>query len=100
MTPTEWTALIVALSGLGTAISTTISKGRWSKEFSTAKDETIRAKEAEIALLREQLEMLREFLSPKAREYFIQTKTTLEEFIETLHAQLEDAHRRVEASSA
>jgi hypothetical protein len=72
-------ASVTALLSAGTAALAWLAKLRWSKEFSDAK-------EAQIAALNQQVSFMREMVSPQAREYFKSTKATLEEYVETLKA--------------
>ena len=63
-------------------------EGRWSKELAAGKDKIIGSKDAEIAASPEQLSGLKDFVSPKSREYFTLVRTNLEEFNDLLKTQL------------
>jgi hypothetical protein len=81
---------ITILSLIG-GILAWVAKLRWSKEYAVAKDETIRAKEAQIAVLQEHIKNLQDLTSPKLREYFESMKTQLEEYNDQLKKNLENA---------
>jgi hypothetical protein len=71
-----------------------VSKLWWAKEYPVAKNETINAKEAQIELLKTELQNLRELTPMKLREYFISVKEQFEEFTNKLREELESAMRR------
>lgn len=101
----DWTILIPAFTSLlsaGAAVLAWLAKLRWSEEFAAAKDETIKAKEAQIAGLRDQftetirakdalIEGLKDLSSMKVREYFVSMKQSLEEYNDKLKADLAEA---------
>ena len=69
-----------------------IAKIKWSKEYTDAKEQVIKAKEAEIILLKEQIETYKDLTPMKIREYFISVKTQLEEHINLLQKKLEETN--------
>ncbi|SRR6266404_3233068 len=100
---------IYALSALASAVAALLAwlaKLRWAKEYAVAKDETIKAKQAEIERLLHEVQSVRELtndvikakdiqiqllsdLTPmKIREYFLSVRTQLEEYIENLKSQI------------
>jgi DNA repair exonuclease SbcCD ATPase subunit len=83
------------LLSLVVAILTATNKLLWAKEYRNAKDETIRAKEAQIDLLKNEIENLREFTSSKVRESFLSMKQQLEEYIEELQRDLEKKNEAI-----
>lgn len=89
---------IVTILSLIAAILAWIAKIKWSKEYAAAKDEVIRAKDAqietknsEIGSLKTILEQQREMTSTKMREQFLSMKVALEEYVDELKTKLEGA---------
>jgi chromosome segregation ATPase len=80
-------ALIGTIASAAAAALAWVAKLRWSREYAAAKDETIRAKEAQIEGLRQQVAALQDLTPMKLREYFLSTKTQLEEYIDNLKAE-------------
>jgi len=87
----SWLYGIITILSLLAAVLAWVAKLRWSKEYIAAKDEIIKAKEAQIGVLREQIQGLKELTPMKIREYFESVKSQLEEFNEMLKLQLEAA---------
>lgn len=85
----EWMYAVITLLSLIVAVLAATNKLVWAKEYRDAKDETIKAKEAQIELLKNEIQNLREFTSSKVRESFIGMKQQLEEYIEKLQQDLE-----------
>jgi response regulator RpfG family c-di-GMP phosphodiesterase len=99
----DWTVLFSLLTSLLSAIAAVLAwaaKLRWSKEYAAAKDEVIKAKEAQIELLKNQIEAFRELSAPKIREYFVSVKTQLEEYIDLQKSQIEDAQAALSQKEA
>jgi hypothetical protein len=78
------------------AVLAWVAKLMWGKEYMAAKDETIKAKEAHIEVLKSQIESLRELTPVKMKEYFATVKATLEEYNETLQLQLNEAKKEID----
>lgn len=89
----------ITLLSLLAAILAWLAKLRWSKEYAAAKDETIRAKDAQIDALKQQIENLKDLTPDKLREYFESTRTSLEEYIEKLKMQLSEAKDKTSQKS-
>jgi hypothetical protein len=83
---------IAALASSLAAVLAWVSKLWWAKEYTAAKNETIHAKEAQIELLKTELQNLRELSPMKLREYFISVKEQLEEYNNKLREELESAN--------
>jgi DNA repair exonuclease SbcCD ATPase subunit len=81
------TALLAALA----AVLAWAAKLWWGKEYADAKDEIIKAKDAQIAVLEREVKSLSELTPMKLREYFVSVKEQLEEYNNTLHEQLKEA---------
>lgn len=81
-------SLVTALFSSIVAILAWVAKIRWSKEFSDAKDEIIRAKESQIASLENEVRFLHELSPMKIREYFLSVRSQLEEIIDDKEVQL------------
>lgn len=97
---TDWAIVIPALTALLSALAAVLAwaaKLWWGREYAAAKDETIRAKEAQIETLRLQLQELKEFTPMKIREYFLSTKQQLEEFNDKLGNDLQIAQSKISA---
>jgi hypothetical protein len=98
----SWIIWIYAIAALFSALAAVLAwaaKLWWAKEFKAAKDETIKAKDAQIELLKTQIEGLRELSPMKVREYFLSVKEQLEEFINDLQNQLQEARADIEQKS-
>src|SRR5215216_4445532 len=115
----SWINWIYIVSALFSAIAAALAwaaKLWWAKEYSAAKEEivkakdaqierlkgeiqsirdltneTIRAKELQIEALNAEIHSLRELTPMKIREYFISVKAQLEEYNSTLQQQLDKA---------
>lgn len=87
--------VIAALASSVAAVLAWASKLWWAKEYASAKDETIRAKEAQIELLKTELENLRQLTPVKLREYFLSVKEQLEEYNDHLRQELATAHEAI-----
>lgn len=90
----DWTVILSLITSLLSAIAAVLAwaaKLRWSQEFAAAKDEVIRAKEAQIELLKNEIQSLHELSPVKIREYFLSVKTQLEEYIDLQKSQINDA---------
>lgn len=59
----EWIYVLTVLASSLAAILAWLAKLRWAREFKEAKD-------AQIALLKNEIQNLRELAPPKLREYF------------------------------
>jgi chromosome segregation ATPase len=86
---------IAALASSVAAVLAWASKLWWAKEYASAKNETIRAKEAQIELLKTELENLRQLTPMKLREYFLSVKEQLEEYNGHLRQELATAHEDI-----
>lgn len=82
---------LITIGSLAAAILAWIAKLRWSKEFERAKNETIKAKEAQIAALEREVKSLQDMTPMKLREYFHSVREQLEEYNDELVKQLEQA---------
>jgi chromosome segregation ATPase len=87
--------VIAVIASAGAAILAWVAKLRWSKEYTTAKDETIRSKDAHIDVLRTELASLRELTPMKIREYFLSMRQQLEEYNESLKRKLALAEQQI-----
>ena len=99
----DWTVIFSLITSLLSAIAAVLAwaaKLRWSKEYAAAKDEVIKAKEAQIELLKNEIETLRELSPVKIREYFVSVKTQLEEYIDLQKSQIRDAETALSQKDA
>lgn len=85
-----------ALASALAAVLAWLAKLKWSREYGLAKDEVIRAKDAQIELLKEEVEGLREMTPMKIREYFVSVKQQLEEYNDTLKQSLNAAQGEIQ----
>jgi hypothetical protein len=120
---TDWIFVILILTALFNAVGGVLAWGArlwWGREYGAAKDETIRAKESQIAnlnshieklgaaqaeiirakeaqieLMKIEIQNLRELTPMKLREYFVSVKQQLEEYNEMLQKELVDNTKRV-----
>jgi DNA repair exonuclease SbcCD ATPase subunit len=97
MTTIEGAYVLAAVCSAIASALAWLAKLRWSREFAQAKDETIKAKEAHIEVLKQQVTSLQEMSPMKIREYFVSVKQQLEEFIDALKRQLEAAQKEIAA---
>jgi hypothetical protein len=116
-----WIYVITVLASALAAVLAWAAKLWWAKEYSAAKDETIKSKEAQIASLKAALEHiqtlagetakakdaqieglkseiqnLRELSPVKLREYFLSVKEQLEEYNDKLREELKTAQEAIE----
>lgn len=92
------TETIYAIGALASAIAAVLAwlaKLKWSSEYGKAKDETIKAKEAQISSLKEQLAYYKDLTPMKIREYFSSVKEQLEEYNDLLQQQLDGANQEI-----
>ena len=78
----SWMLWIYAFAAIASSLAAVLAwaaKLWWSKEFGAAKDEIIRAREAQIGLLESEVQNLKELTPMKIREYFLSVKVQLEE---------------------
>lgn len=90
-------AILVAVSFLSSlaAVLAWVSKLKWSKEYLSVKNEIIKTKDAQIALLQTELSHQKELSPVKLREYFTSVKAQLEEYNESLQSELEQAQAMI-----
>jgi hypothetical protein len=92
----EWVYAFAAAASALSAVLAWIAKIYWSKEFAVAKDEIIKAKDAQMALVERENLSLKELTPMKIREYFISVRTQLEENIDSLKSSLSEATKEIE----
>ncbi|HYK09783.1 MAG TPA: hypothetical protein VEV39_03200 [Gemmatimonadales bacterium] len=92
-------AVTAVLNGLAAALAWA-AKLWWGREFAAAKDETIRAKDAQLQVLEREIESLRELTPMKIREYFLSVTQQLEEYNGVLNRQLDEARREAKVKEA
>lgn len=95
----NWMLWVYAISALASALAAVLawaSKLWWAKEYSAAKDETIKAKDAQIETLKNEIQNLRELTPMKLREYFLSVKEQLEEYNDILQGKLKKAQEEIE----
>jgi hypothetical protein len=76
----DWLTAFAAAASAIAAILAWIAKILWSREYASAKDETIKAKDAQIQLLEREIVSLKEMTPMKIREYFLSVREQLEEY--------------------
>ncbi len=91
----EWLYVISAIASSVAAVLAWAAKLWWSREFASAKDEALKAKDAQIALLEREIKQLQEMTPMKLREYFLSVREQLEEYNDKLHAELEEARKEI-----
>lgn len=91
--------LIGTLLSALAAVLAWLAKLFWSKEYISAKDEIIKAKEAQIETLRSQVDHYKELTPMKIQEYFHSVKEQLEEYNDALQLKLEKAKSQIEEKS-
>lgn len=96
----EWLYAVSAIASSIAAVLAWAAKLWWSREFAAAKDEIIKAKEAQIELLKSEITSLQELTPMRIREYFLSVKQQLEEYIAQLQSQLGDARSEISVKQA
>lgn len=91
----EWIYAIAALASSLAAALAWAAKLWWGKEHIAAKNETIKAKEAQIETLKSEIEGLRQLTPMKIREYFLSVKEQLTEYNDALKSQLNEAKQEI-----
>lgn len=88
-------AIIALISALA-AVLTWLAKLRWSKEFTAAKDEVIRSKDATIENLREQVRSHEKNNPKRLKENYEIVTSQLEEYNDSLQHELRAAKQEIE----
>lgn len=96
----EWLYVISAIASSLAAVLAWAAKLWWSKEYGAAKDEIIRAKEAQIEALKGEIESLKEMTPMKIREYFLSVRQQLEEYNDALNGELDEARKEIAEKNA
>ncbi|MDO9371513.1 MAG: hypothetical protein Q7U07_02825 [Gammaproteobacteria bacterium] len=96
----EWIYVISAIASSIAAVLAWAAKLWWSKEYGAAKDEIIKAKEAQIEALKGEIESLKEMTPMKIREYFLSVRQQLEEYNDALNGELDEARKEIEGKNA
>ena len=91
----EYIYPIATLISAIAAVLAWVAKLRWSKEFSSAKEEIIKSKNAQIEMLKQEIQNLRELNPMKMREYLLSVKETLEDYNNDLLQQLSEEKARL-----
>ncbi len=95
--------ILLVISSLASALAAVLAwtaKLWWGKEYSAAKNETIKAKDAQIELLQREVQNYRELTPMKIREYFLSVKEQLEEYNNALKAELDEKEATIERMRA
>jgi chromosome segregation ATPase len=87
---------IITIISLIAAVLAWLAKLKWSKEYSQAKDEIIKAKDAQIEMLKLQVQNLLELNPVKLKEYYAAVKEQLEKYNDLLKEQLAAAKKEIE----
>lgn len=90
LTPELLSSFTVLLATLATVLAWA-AKLWWGKEYANAKDEIIKAKDAQIAALEREIKSISDLTPMKLREYFVSVKEQLEEYNDSLYKQLKAA---------
>jgi len=91
----DWINYIITILSIIGAILAWVAKLKWSKEYTSAKEEIIRAKDEQIIILKERIEQYKEFSPIKLREFHTSVKEQLEEYNELLGEQLKSAKNEI-----
>jgi len=91
----NWNLLITILSLIG-GILAWVAKILWSSEYSKAKDETIKAKEAQIELLNSTIQKYKDFSPEVVYRLYETTKKASENFISVSDQELKAAQEKIE----
>jgi hypothetical protein len=88
-------SIITTFLSVIAAILAWVAKIRWSKEYADAKDEIIRAKEAQIEVLKSQISSLQELSPVKVKEFHKIVTQELEDYNNRLKAQVAVAESEI-----
>jgi chromosome segregation ATPase len=91
----EWLYIISAIASSLAAVLAWAAKLWWGREFASAKDEIIKAKEVQIELLKDEINSLKELTPMKVREYFLSVREQMEEYNDLLKNQLDEAQKEL-----
>ena len=87
--------IVTALISSVAALAAWIAKILWSQQYAAAKDEIIKAKDAQISALKDQISFLEQCNSKKLREYVICVKEELEQYIDTLKLEIDEKQKEL-----
>ena len=96
----EWIYVVSAVASSLAAVLAWAAKLWWGREFAAAKDEIIKAKDAQIEMLTREIESLRELTPMKIREYFLSVREQMEEYNDLLQNQLSEAQKELNRKQA
>jgi hypothetical protein len=98
----EWWGYAIVAGSIVSQILAWAAKLRWSAEYKNAKEaqiksieETIKSKEAHVALLESEVKSLQQLTPMKMREYFVSSTQTLEEYIDSLQKKSEILEHKI-----
>jgi hypothetical protein len=91
----EWIQPTITILSLVGGILAWVAKIRWSKEYSVAKDETIKAKEAQMQAIERELQTYKELTPMKLKEYYLSSKELYEVQINRLEDKLKTAQEEI-----
>ncbi|MDP1714718.1 MAG: hypothetical protein Q8L41_08210 [Anaerolineales bacterium] len=92
----EWIQPTITILSLVGGILAWVAKIRWSKEYSVAKDETIKAKEAQMQAIERELQIYKELTPMKIKEYYLSSKELYEVKIDGLENKLKTAQEEIQ----
>ena len=92
----EWIQPTITILSLVGGILAWVAKIRWSKEYSVAKDETIKAKEAQMQAIERELQTYKELTPMKIKEYYLSSKELYEVQINGLENKLKTAQEEIQ----
>lgn len=103
----NWILALIALANVACAILAWVAKIRWSNEYKAVvkqtidtKDDAIKAKEAHIEHLRNEIENLKQMTPMKIREYFLSVKEQFEEYNEDLKSKIKLKDKEIDELQA
>jgi hypothetical protein len=91
----EWIQPTITVLSLVCGILAWVAKIRWSKEYSVAKDETIKAKEAQMQAIERELQFYKELTPMKFKEYLFSSREVYEVQINGLENELKTAQEEI-----
>jgi chromosome segregation ATPase len=96
MTATVVLALVAAIVSAISSLIAASATRKWGPEFERAKNEIIRAKEAQIISLQKTLEIQRELSPSVLREAYKRMREHLEDYVHFLEGELQKARERTQ----
>lgn len=91
---------IAAVASAAASVLAWIAKIRWAGEYRQAKEELLRTKDAQVAMLEREVALLRERDPVQLRNWYVDIKKQMEAVIDQLRSDLHAANEELERTNA